>query len=189
MLSAKTVIPECCVDSCLFNVLLNFKKEGVNHTKGNSTVTKKIEEKFGNLFCLGIIDKDKQPLKFLEQCDQIEIVGYEDYFLLYKRKDYYHYIIRIVPEIEPWILNVCDKLNLKLFDFGINANNVQELAKISKSVTAKDDYRFKLLFKTIVKVAEEKEFKPILELIRITKLILQKNYNLDIKELINGRNA
>lgn len=62
MLSAKSVIPECCVDSCLFDVLLNFEKESVNHTKGNATVLKKMQSKFANLFCLGVIDKDRRDL-------------------------------------------------------------------------------------------------------------------------------
>ena len=49
MLSAKSVLPECCIDSNLFDVLLNFEKESVNHTKGNGTVITKMAIKFADL--------------------------------------------------------------------------------------------------------------------------------------------
>jgi hypothetical protein len=186
MLSPKSVIPECCIDSCLFNVLLNFEKEGVNHTKGNGTVVKKIEEKFGDLFCVGIVDKDKQPLRFIEQqCQVIDVGEFQEYFLIYKRNGYHHYIIKMVPAIEEWILNISDKLNLSLAKSQIEANNLKQLCDITKKIVSKDDARFKDYFRRMIAKADEIDFKPVIKLKNIIKLILQKNYKLDINELKN----
>jgi hypothetical protein len=184
---AKSVIPECNIDSNLFDVLLNFGKKGVNHTKGNNTVVRKIQEKFEDMFCLGVIDQDKENLKFIdERCHEIKITGVTDYFKLFKERDRPHYIIQIVPEVETWIIKVVNNLKIDLEYFGINAKNVIELARITKKVTAKDDQRFRALFKEIVRKSEETNFEPVLKLRTIANLILEKNYDLDINELINA---
>ncbi|HVX51572.1 MAG TPA: hypothetical protein VHB48_15530 [Chitinophagaceae bacterium] len=188
MLSAKSVIPECNIDSCLFNVLLGFEKEGVNHTKGNTTVTAKIENKFKNLFCLAVIDKDKRDLEYIKRnFDKLEELGDEDYFRLFRScKGNHHYIIQMVPVIETWIINTASALNIEMRDFGINASNVIELKPITKTVTSKRDKRFEKLFKAFIKKATEQNFVPLLHLQNVAKVILEKNYNLDINELTNG---
>ena len=84
----------------MFDVLLNFEKESVNHTKGNATVVSKMENKFKNLFCVGIIDKDKRDLiQIKADFDFVEIEGIDDYFKLFKHKRRSHYLIQMVPEI------------------------------------------------------------------------------------------
>lgn len=185
-MSPKSVIPECYIDSNLFNVLLKFEKEGVNHSKGNATVIEKMKLR-SNLCLLGVIDRDKRSLKYIDkECKKIEIRSVNDYCEIFKVNNKPHYIIRIVPEIETWIVNVANSLKVNLADFGIYANDVMELARITKSVEAKNDQRFRSLFKTIVKAAEDQNFEPVLKLRTIANLILEKNYKLDINELING---
>jgi hypothetical protein len=151
MLSAKSVLPECCIDSNLFDVLLNFEKESVNHTKGNGTVVTKMAVKFSNLICVGIIDKDKRDLPQIQaDFDRIEIAETEDYFRLYKGKEKPHYLIQIVPVIEVWICNVTKKLKIDLNEFNISAKTPKELMQITKHVDKKKDPRFKALFREIV---------------------------------------
>lgn len=187
MLSPKSVIPECNIDSCLFNVLLGFEKEGVNHTKGNATVAKKMEERFSQLFCIGVIDKDKRDLKYLtDSFERLNHADVEGYFRLHKHKQRPHYIIQMVPVIETWICNTAERLNINIKDFGINAQIPKELLLITKSVSSKNDSRFKNLFKEFLRKADELNFDPLLKLKYVTKLILEKNYNLDINELKNG---
>ena len=186
MLSAKSVIPECCIDSNLFDVLLNFEKESVNHTKGNGTVVRKMENTFANLYCLGLIDKDKRDLPQIKNdYDFVELVGMGEYFKLFKHKQNHHYLIQIVPEIETWIINVVNELEINLNSFGIDVNTPKTLASITKNVDKKKDPRFKSLFKEIVKHADEKQFLPVLKLMKIAELILKENYQLDINKLKN----
>lgn len=186
MLSAKSVIPECCIDSNLFDVLLNFEKESVNHTKGNGTVVKKMELKFAQLCCIGVIDKDKRDLPQIKtNYDKIEIEGVDEYFRLYKNKQKPHYLIQMVPVIETWICNVANNLDIKLTNFNINAVTDKDLSVITKKVDKKTDPDFKALFKDFVKQSHEKNFIPVLKLKKIVELILEKSYQIEIKDLEN----
>lgn len=188
MPSAKSVIPECYIDSNLFNVLLNYEKESVNHTKGNGTVVTKMQRSFANTFCVGIIDEDKRELPQLKkEYDFIEIENINGYFKLFAHKNKLkkHFLIQIVPEIETWICNVAAELGVNLSDFEINANSPKELAKITKAVDKKTDPRFKSLFKHFIKMSNDKDFKPVLELKRIIEMIVNENYTVDINKLKN----
>ncbi len=183
---AKSVIPECNIDSCLFNVLLQFGKDGVNHTKGNATVVKKVREKFDNLFCVAVIDKDRRDIEFIaNECDRVETGDFEEYFRLFKRKGKHHYFIQMVPVIEKWIMKVAGELEVKLTNFGINAESLEELNHITKTTDSKNDDRFKRLFKELVRKSEEKGYVPILKLRNIVKYLLDKKFETDINELKN----
>lgn len=184
---AKSVIPECYVDSCLFNVLLNFEKEGVNHTKGNATVVKKVEEKFNDLFCVGIIDKDKRDIDFLtRECDKVVFGELENYFTFFKRRDKSHYFIQIVPAVEEWMMKVADDLEIDLSQTDLKVSSLEELKKFSKQIQSKNDERFKSLFRTFVKKSEEKDYAPVLKLRNTILYLLDKTYQADIKGLINA---
>lgn len=184
---AKSVIPECNIDSCLFNVLLQFGKDGVNHTKGNATVVKKVREKFDNRFCVAVIDKDRRDIEFItNECDRIDTGEFEEYFRLFKRIGKHHYFIQMVPVIEKWIMKVAGELEVKLTDFGINAETLDDLNHITKKTDSKNDDRFKRLFKELVRKSEEKGYAPVLKLRNIVKYLLDKQYETDINELKNG---
>ncbi|MBO9681991.1 MAG: hypothetical protein J7502_04885 [Flavisolibacter sp.] len=184
---AKSVIPECYVDSCLFNVLLKFEKEGVNHTKGNATVVKKVEEKFNDLFCVAIIDKDKRDIDFLtRECDRVELEGLGNYFTFFKRRDKSHYFIQIVPAVEEWIMKVANDLEIDLSQTDLKVSSLEELKKLSKKIESKNDERFKSLFRTFVKKSEEKNYVPVVKLRNTILYLLDKTYQADIKELINA---
>ena len=184
---AKSVIPECNIDSCLFNVLLQFGKDGVNHTKGNTTVVKKVVEKFDDLFCVAIIDKDKRDIAFISnECDEIDLGNFGEYFRFFKRKERHHYFIQMVPEIEDWMVKVAEKLDVEFHDFGIRATTINELKTITKSIASKNDERFIRLFREFIRKAGELDFEPILKLRRVIQYILEKQYNVNLNELMNG---
>lgn len=187
MLLAKSVIPECYVDSCLFNVLLNFEKEGVNHTKGNATVVKKVQEKFGDLFCVAIIDKDKRDIAFLTtECDRLELRETDEYFTFFKRRDKSHYFIQIIPAVEEWIMKVAVDLKIDLSQASLKVSTIEELKKLSKQISSKNDERFKSLFRTFVQKSEALNYSPVLKLRNTILYLLEKTYKADIKELINA---
>jgi len=184
---AKSVIPECYVDSCLFNVLLKFEKEGVNHTKGNATVVKKVEEKFEDLFCIAIIDKDKRDIDFLtRECDRIGLRETDNYFTFFKRRNKSHYFIQIIPAAEEWIMKVAADLEIDLFKTDLKVSSLDELKKLSKQIESKNDERFKSVFRTFVKKSEAIDYAPLLKLRNMILYLLKKTYRADIKELINA---
>ncbi len=184
---AKSVIPECYIDSCLFNVLLQFGKDGVNHTKGNTTVAKKVKEKFDDLFCIAIIDKDRRDIDLIKkECNKIALADIDSYFLFFKRQGKHHYFIQIVPAIEEWIMHVARELNIDLSKTDLNISTIQELKNVTKKVTSKNDERFKSLFKKFVRKSEAINYVPVLKLKSVIKYLLEKKFDADLNELING---
>lgn len=184
---AKSVIPECYVDSCLFNVLLNFEKEGANHTKGNATVVKKVQRKFEDLFCIAIIDKDKRDIDFLtKECNRIELSETDHYFTFFKRRDKAHYFIQIVPAVEEWMMKVAVDLEIDLSKTDLKVSTLEELKRLSKQIQSKNDERFKSLFRTFVRKSEAMNYVPVLKLRKTILYLLEKTYQADIKELINA---
>ena len=147
-----------------------------------------VENKFKNLFCVGIIDKDKRDLiQIKADFDFVEIEGIDDYFKLFKHKRRSHYLIQMVPEIETWICKVVSelKIDLKDFQFSISATTPKELALITKKVDKKSDPKFKALFKEVLKQSFEKNFLPVVKLKKAIVLILEKNHQLDLNDLKN----
>lgn len=85
-----------------------------------------------------------------------------------------------------WICNIAESLKIKLNDFGIKAETPDQLIRITKDIDAKDDPRFKALFKEFLKKAASQNFMPLLKLQKVVRLVLEENYKLDINKLKNA---
>ncbi|MBX9782391.1 MAG: hypothetical protein K2X48_03760 [Chitinophagaceae bacterium] len=165
---------------------MQFGKDGVNHTKGNATVVKKVKEKFDDLFCVAIIDKDRRDIDFIKDaCEYIDCGGFDSYFKLFKRNGKPHYFIQIVPVIEEWIVKVSAELEIDLDETELGVSTIDDLMKLSKTTSSKNDVRFVSLFKRLVKVSEEKQYLPVIKLKKIILFLLDKNYQGDVNELKN----
>ena len=138
------VIPECYIDTNLIETLVP-PKSRYNHQHGCGTVSKRMQEAFLNTFALGIIDKDKNEIKYLNEFDELIHTGN---LLLYKHKQRHHYIIQIYPAMEKFILANAESAGVNLSDFGLS-QDLNELRKQTKTIRSKDDERFKQLFKAI----------------------------------------
>jgi len=154
--SNKCIIPECYVDSCLIEVLLNADKDYVNHHKGNGKVAKEMNDNFENDFCIGIIDEDKEQLDYLKYFEEKKS---NEYLKLWKHNEKHHYIIQIRPVIEKWFLRVCDDNGITISDFNL-PKEIKPLLKITKSVNSRKDERFIKLFKHM----KNKNCQPVIEL-------------------------
>lgn len=119
MKSNNCIIPECYIDSCLIEVLLQAdRKNLVNHEKSNGRVAIKMKsEAFADEFCIGIIDEDRKPLDYLKEfvAPQIETT----FLRLWRHPDKHHYIIQIRPVIETWILDICRITGINLAEFSL----------------------------------------------------------------------
>lgn len=133
------VVPECYVDTNLMNVLLN---KSCNHQKGCATVCKTLDVRLSDQFAIAVIDKDKKEPKALEQFAQI---AETEHIIVCKHKDRSHYLIQIKPAIEVFILDAAAELNVNLADYGL-PTELNELRKITKTTTAKEDMKFARLF-------------------------------------------
>lgn len=138
-------IPECYVDTNLLETIAPFNGR-YNHQKGCGTVVKVMQERFLDRFAVGIIDKDKQAVKYLEE---FELACSSGSLTLYKHGTRPHYMILISPAMERFILRNAADAGVSLPEFGL-PTDFPELKKASKTVTSKNDPRFKGLFRSLV---------------------------------------
>jgi len=169
MSSNYCIIPECYIDSCLTEVLLNAGKEPVNHQKGNGTVAKKMKESFNNEFCVGIIDEDKNPIDYLKEFEEKKS---DDFLKLWKHKRKHHYIIQIRPVVESWFLKICNEKGINLADYDL-PHGGKELLRKTKSVSSRKDERFISLFRRLV----NEDCEPVLKLKRWIEFLKENKYN------------
>ena len=150
------IIPECYIDTNLTEFLLD--SNGVNHQKGCNTVAKKMSETLKNQFSIGIIDNDKRQHSYVKEFVEI---AHTEHIMLMKHNSRSHYFIRISPAIDRFILDCAAEQNVNLQDYGL-PSELSEFTNITKDVNAKNDYRFKELFKAIDKSREMTILRSIL---------------------------
>lgn len=170
------VIPECFVDTNLIETLVPPRGKGYNHQKGCGTVTKVMKEKFSDAFALGIIDKDKKQVDYLN--DFTEVLN-EGALILHKHKSRHHYIIQISPAIEAFILENAKLATVSIIDFNLPEDQTL-FQKESKKEQSKKDPRFKNLFKAI----QHAGTNDFLKLAKWVEYLIETNYRTDIKDLI-----
>ncbi len=175
----KHILPECFTDTILVEKLVP-SKLGYNHKVGCNNVAK--EMKSGRLkdnFAVGIIDKDKNEVKYLAEFELIDNVEGSLNLWLHVSKP--HYMIQICPALEKWLINVCKKGNINIEDFGLPVQ-LDELIRFTKSSQSDQDTRITNLCKAL---AGRNDLIEINKLRHWISYLKQKNYKADIKELKN----
>ncbi|MBS1512752.1 MAG: hypothetical protein JST86_18050 [Bacteroidetes bacterium] len=174
----KSIIPECYADTLLIETLVPTNK-GYNHQHSCfkvETAMKRLDS-----FAVGIIDRDKKTIAYLDEFECKETV-YESLKLWrHKNNQKHHWIIQICPALEVFILTICKEEGVSLADFG--EGNLEELKRYTKSIVKLNDPKLIKLFNEInlkngnVKVRKLKHWVSTLR---------NKNYSADINDLING---
>ncbi|MDQ6762488.1 MAG: hypothetical protein M3015_07660 [Bacteroidota bacterium] len=151
-----------------------------NHQHGCFEVSNEMEL-YGlkDRFAVGIVDNDKNKAKYLNKF--IEIDNIEDSLKLYKHKIFPQYFIEINPAVETWILKICEKEKINITEFDL-PDNLKDLKRVTKSQTTIKDKRFIDLFLRLKK----SDNKSVLKFKKWLKLLKEKNYSVDINELINA---
>lgn len=143
------IIPECYIDTKLVKMLVP-PQVRYNHQHGCSNVEKVMKERLRGEFALGIIDKDKKALRYLDQCQLV--CEQAESLQLHKHENEHHYLIIIRPAMERWILNTANVAGLSLRDFDL-PDDLDKLCDLTK--TAKSDkqdpnaQKFSHLFKEV----------------------------------------
>lgn len=175
------IVPECYIDTMLVQTLVPPQKNSrYNHQHGCFDVSNEMEL-YGlkDKFAVGIIDNDKKKAKYLSKF--IEIDNIENALKLYKHKVLCQYFIEINPAMEVWILKVCEQEKIDITEFGL-PNNLKALQGITKPQTSSKDKRFIDLFLRFNMSCN----RSVLKLKGCIKLLKEKNYDVDINELINA---
>jgi hypothetical protein len=174
----KLVIPECFADTLLIETLVPTKK-GYNHQRSCFKVEAIM--KGLNSFALGIIDKDKKQIKYLDKFKIVDKVEGDLILWRHVENEIHHWIIQICPALERLILKICETENIDLSRFGENALN--GIKYFTKSASRPNDPILQSLFNEINKKNENINVRKLKYWITLLK---EKNYQVDINELING---
>lgn len=171
------VIPECYVDTALIETIVPpDNQRGYNHQMGCNKVAGKMQNDFKDDFALGIIDKDKRSIKYLDEF--VLIVSIENLFL-YKHLNKPHFIIQIYPAIERFILDSSAEISLDLSDYGLK-NDLESLKQKTKKQTSKRDPQLINLFKELKK----QNAKQVVTLSKWITYLKENNFRSKIEELI-----
>ena len=170
-----SIMPECYIDTCLTETITSCFNQ-FNHQKGCNNVCKVMQEKFGNSFALGIIDKDKKEVPYLQEFD---LVAYSDSLFVHKHKSKSHYIIQITPAIERFFTKAANEIGVDLALYGFSSD-MKELTRVTKQVSDKNE----TVFKTFKRLFRDLSDAP--EMARLANLIQylgEKRYEVEVREL------
>ena len=171
-MSDNFIIPECYIDTNLIEALVPPQK-GYNHQKGCPAVAKCMMEKFGDKFAVGITDKDKRELKYLEE---FNLLANDESIYLYKHKEKTHFIIQVSPAVEVFILNAVKELCVELEKHDI-PSDLESMKKETKKIDAKSSVKYRNLFKALKKAS------TFVKLASIVRYLKEEQYNADEKVL------
>lgn len=174
------IVPECYIDTMLVQTLVPpTSKNRYNHQHGCFEVSNEMERySLKDKFAVGVIDNDKRKSKYLNEFIEIDNSGGSIKLLKHKNKP--QYFIQISPAIEAWMLEVCEQEKIDITGFGL-PSTLKDLKLVTKPQTSSKDKRFIELFSQFKK----SQNKSVSKLIGWIKLLKEKNYQVEIKELQN----
>lgn len=164
------IIPECYIDTNLIEALVPPQK-GYNHQKGCPAVAKCMKEKFGDKFAVGITDKDKRALKYLEE---FNLVSNNENIYLYKHKKKLHYIIQVSPAVEVFIQKAASELNVNLQDYDI-PSDLESMKKETKKIDARSSVKYRNLFKVLKRSSTFEKLTNIVKYLKENKYTADEN--------------
>ncbi|NOQ34587.1 MAG: hypothetical protein GQ569_01665 [Methylococcaceae bacterium] len=175
------ILPECYLDTNLMESLLPTKK-GYNHQKGCNEVIRVMQHKFKGRFAVGILDRDKDSPDKLKT-KNFNFIDEKHNLRLYRHQSEHHYLI-LHPPIEKWLIAESKQVNLSLEFYNLSSN-LDELKKLSKPKTSKDNPRFKTVFEKL----KEHNANGITQLLNWTDYLIKNPDNADETYLKNIGNA
>lgn len=172
------VISECYIDTCLIETILS-SPNCFNHQKGCGNVSKVMREKFNDRFAVGIIDKDKKEIAYLQEFD---LVSCKDSLFLYKHQTKHQYIIQISPAVEMFFLKAAEEKEIDITEKYHLPKNLKELTKLTKQISDKGEKTYEQFRKLFKELSDTVEFCKLARLIRY---LGEKKYQADVEVLKN----
>ena len=176
-------MPECYADTLMLETFVP-TSIGYNHQRSCFKVESQMvtrNNKPGKLFdqfAVGIVDNDEQEIVYLNECSLV-IDRVEGSLYLRKNPSKHHYIILISPDLEKWVINLCEEEGISLKDFNLPESN-KELKRITQRMTSEDNPDLKKLFKTLSNTNNLK----VKKLIHWVDTLKKKNYHVNQDELV-----
>lgn len=170
-------VPECYFDTVLVRTILRVQT-ALNHKKGCNNVVNALKEgKLKDVFAVGIVDRDKRELDYLDEFKAYEF----DKLVLFKHKSKHHYIIQLNPPIEKWIIEVAKEAKIDLKSLGL-PSEVDKLKRLTKSEAARETPEIVNLCETLLR----SDSVTISRFAGWIKHLRDHKYKADINQLTNG---
>lgn len=166
------VLTECYMDTNLLETLIPPDK-GYNHQKGCNTVVNVMKKQLSNKGAIALIDNDKREVSYINEFEQIADTPS---LQLFKHRNKPHFIIRIDPAADSFILKSVQDAGVDMESLGL-PDSLKDFTRITKQKTSKNDPVFKKLFHNIKDVEEVKVLK------QWVKYLKENIYNAD-KEIL-----
>ena len=109
-----SIIPECYVDTKVAEIVGQASKK-YNHQHGCGDVANRLL-KAQNEVCIGIVDEDKNKGPRAKYFSEFILIREENNLILQKHKQHRQYLILICPEIEKWLMNDANAVNVNPAD-------------------------------------------------------------------------
>ena len=144
------IVPECYVDTKIAEILGQAKK--YNHQHGCGDVANELKTKLRDSIALGIIDEDKNKGPQAKYFSEFEMITQENNLVLKKHKIKKHYLILICPEVEEWLMNDSQKVNIDPTDENYKLpGQLKDFVQKTKIQNIEKNEGFKRFIKALVK--------------------------------------
>ena len=170
------ILPECYIETNLIEALVP-PQHGYNHQKGCPAVAKKMKEKFADSFALGIMDKDKRRVSYLQE---FSLIASDQDLEIYKHKERPHYILLISPAVEGFILKAASTLKLDLRTYEIPVS-LEGMKKETKQIDAQSSRKYRKLFRALSPAPEFQKLAKIISYLKDKRYEAQEGV---IREMI-----
>jgi hypothetical protein len=164
------IIPECYADTNLIEYLVNGT---VNHQHCCNKVVGTLRNTFRDRFAIGIIDRDKIVLEYLNQCDT---VASSEHLVVWKHRSLPHFLITIQPAIDGFLLACAKEQDVDPKAFGL-PSTLRDFLKRTKKTTSSKDSNLRQLIKAIRENDEIKKLKSTLQYLK------EKTYQSDFEDI------
>jgi len=141
------IFPECYVDTNLIEHLIH---GSVNHQHSCNKVVGTLRGRFRDRFAIGIVDLDKKPVGYLEEC---ETIASSTHLRILKHRQKPHYMITINPAVDQFLLDCAVEQNISPEAFGF-PSKLEEFISRTKTATSNKDQNIRRL---IVAISGNKE--------------------------------
>ncbi len=164
------IIPECYADTNLIEYLVNGT---VNHQHCCNKVVGTLRNTFRDRFAIGIIDRDKIVLEYLNQCDT---VASSEHLVVWKHRSLPHFLITIQPAIDGFLLACAKEQDVDPKAFGL-PSTLRDFLKRTKKTTSSKDPVLRQLIEAI------RESGEMIVLKNVLKYLQKKTYQSDFEDI------
>ncbi len=112
------ILPECYVDTKVAEIISR-SSEKYNHQHGCGQIARQLKSRLKNIVALGIIDEDKNKGPVANYFLEFQELITENNLILKKHRSRKQYLILICPEIEAWLLDNANVVNIDPENFGL----------------------------------------------------------------------